>query len=293
MAKKSFLKRFEVQQAIRVQKKIKALLSGPTNAGKTAGALLIAKGLTNNGKVLIVDTENGRSSLQVGEKYLNGWTWDAVYIGPDDATSDNLIEALEEAQEAGYDAVILDSISHEWEYIKDYHNKLGGRFTDWKKPKELHSRFVRAVLAAKLHVVMTARSKMDYVQDLSDSGKKEIKKLGMSPQGESNFPYEVDFHFMINESHLCQMDKTAQGLFTNPAIFQITEEVGVILRRFSEEGETTDARQKRVYISRIRELASGMNPQPELPTEEELMAKSVEEIIEFGKSLKTNEVNNG
>ena len=282
----AFLKKFKVETATRVQKKIKALVSGPTNAGKTMSCLLLARGITNNGKVLIIDTENGRSSLHVGDGPLEGWTWDAVYVGPEQATSDNLIAAIEEAAEAGYDAVILDSISHEWDYIKDYHQKLGGRFTDWKKPKELHSRFVRAVLGAKIHVLMTMRSKMDYVQDTGDNGKKQVRKLGMTPQGESNFPYEVDFHFSIDERHLARMDKTAQGLFTNPEIFMITSETGEALRRFSEEGEKPEDRQKKVFIARIREIASSLSNPPELPNEEALMEMSTEDLTNLGRSLK-------
>jgi len=282
---KGFLKKYKVEKATRVQKKVKALLSGPTNSGKTLGALLLAKGLTKNGKVLLVDTESGRSSLHVGDPLLEGWVWDAVYIGPEDATSQNLIDVIQEAANEGYDALILDSITHEWEWVKQYQQDLGGRFTDWKKPKEIHGRFVRSVLGASIHILMTMRSKMDYVQDEDDKGRKKVRKLGFSPQGESNFPYEVDFHFIINENHLSKMDKTAQGLLTNPEVFIIEEETGSLLRRFSEEGENTEDRTKRVYISKIRQLASGMENTPTLPTEEELMSKSLEEITELGKKL--------
>lgn len=282
---KSFLNQFKVEQATRVQKKVKALISGPTNAGKTMGALLIAKGLTNSGKVLVVDSENGRSSLHVGDGPLEGWTWDAVYIGPEEATTQNLIAALEEAEKAGYQALVLDSITHEWEHIKNYQQQLGGRFTDWKKPKELHNKFVRAVLGANIHVIMTMRSKMDYVQAVGDDGKKAVTKLGLSPQGESNFPYEVDFHFAVDENHYAKMDKTAQGLFTQPELFMISEDTGADLRGFSEEGERPEDRQKKVFIARIREIASRMEPKPELPPEEKLMTKSLDELTDLGKKL--------
>jgi hypothetical protein len=280
-----FLNKFKVEAATRVQKKVKALISGPTNAGKTMGALLIAKGLTNAGKVLVVDSENGRSSLHVGDGELDGWQWDAVYIGPEEATTNNLIAAIEEAEKAGYQALILDSITHEWEHIKDYQQQLGGRFTDWKKPKELHNKFVRKVLGSNIHIIMTMRSKMDYVQSIDDNGKKAVMKLGLNPQGESNFPYEVDFHFAVNEDHLARMDKTAQSLFTDPELFHITQETGNALRRFSEEGEKPEDRQKKVFVARIRELASGMEKPPELPPEDELMKKTLDELTDLGKEL--------
>lgn len=278
--------KFGVVEATRVQKKVKILLSGPSNAGKTLSSLLIAKGLTQNGKVLIIDTETGRSSLHVGEPSLDGWTWKASYLSPEEADSNTLIEAIKFAENEGYDAVILDSITHEWEAIKQYQQDLGGRFTDWKKPKELHNKFVRAVLGARIHVIMTMRSKTEYVQDVSDKGRKTVRKLGMNPQGESNFIYEVDFHLIINEEHKARVDKTAQGLFTNPEFFFVTEQTGDTLYRFSEEGESAEDRQKRLFIARIRELASSKKGGVSLPNEEELMTYDLDKLTALGKELK-------
>jgi len=285
MRKKSFLSEFKIQKAERVQKKIKALLSGPTNAGKTMSSLLIAKGLTNNGKVLVIDTENARSSLHVGERSLSGWVWDAVYITPEKATSENMISAIQEAESLGFDAIILDSITHEWEYIKELQVQLGGRYTDWREPMALHNKFVRAILSANIHVITTMRSKMDYVQEENDRGKKVVKKLGFAPQGQQNFPFEVDFHFIVDENHLARMDKTAQGMFTSPPIFHITEETGVELRKFSQEGEPADTREKRKYISRIREIVSDWEGAPDVPSEEVLLDMSLDELTQLGKDL--------
>ena len=274
----------KVQKAERVQKKINALVTGPTNAGKTLSSLLLAKGLTNGGSVLVIDAENGRSSLQIGDPLLGDWKWDVVYINPSDVTSELFTEVIRGAKENGFDAVILDSITFEWDYVKDLHQKLGGRFTDWGSAKKPHKEFVRAVLGADVHVIMTMRSKMEYVQEVLNNGKKRVSKLGMAPEGESSFPYEVDFHFTIDEDHVARMNKTAQGLFTSPEVFTITEEHGQTLRRFSEEGEDADARRKRILISRLRDIAS---PEDGLPSEDDLMKLSISDITKIGKSLKT------
>jgi hypothetical protein len=276
----------KVVQATRVQKKCNILLTGPTNAGKTLSSLLLAKGLTNSGKVLVIDSENGRSSLQVQDPHLgsDGWTWDVIYLDPEEMTSELLTDVIKGASTQGYECVVLDSITFEWTYIKELHQKLGGKFTDWGKAKKPHRDFVRAVLGADIHVIMTMRSKMEYVQNVTDSGKKQVSKLGLAPEGESTFPYEVDFHFEVNEEHYARMGKTAQGLLTQPEVFFITEEHGHMLRRFSEEGEGPQDRTKRVYISRLRELAS---EQDNLPPEEELMLLSLEDIAKIGKELKS------
>jgi hypothetical protein len=293
--KGSFFKTFAVQEATRVQKKVKALISGPSNAGKTLGSLLIAKGLTNSGKVLMVDSERGRSSLHVRDENLGDWSWDAAYMAPEDFSPDTLISAINEAKAYDYQAIIIDSFSHEWDYIKNWQVELGGRYTDWKIPKAEHAKFVRAMIGADIHIIMTLRSKMEYVQSYNDKNKAKVEKLGLSPQGDQNFLYEVDFHFAINENHIATMDKTAQGLFSDPSQFKITEDVGHQLRAFAEEGEDPETRTKKKYISKIRTILSDYmsledREIPDIPgtdfSYESLLSMSLSELETVGKQLK-------
>ena len=100
-------------------------------SGKTFSALLIAGGL--GGRVALVDTENGS-----GDMYGNEFTYDICTLPPP-YTVARYLEALRVAERAGYDVIILDSITHAWageggllEQV-DKHASGGrdNRFTAW------------------------------------------------------------------------------------------------------------------------------------------------------------------
>lgn len=54
----------QLQKATRKKSKLRLNISGPSGAGKTYSALLLAKGLIGNWeKIAVIDTENGSASL--------------------------------------------------------------------------------------------------------------------------------------------------------------------------------------------------------------------------------------
>lgn len=243
-----------VQEANQIQKPAKILISGPTNAGKTFGGLVMLKGLTKNGKVLIVDSENRRSALHVGDPVFGSWKWDAIYCSPDDFNGFNIAKVIEDAQKAGYEGLLIDSYTHIWEEVTDTANALGGRYTDFREAKEPYKRFLKAFILSDLHIVCTSRSAMEYSQDTDANGKKTVTKLGLKPQGESNFPFEPDYHFVIDENHFARVDKTTRGMFEDLGRFYLTEDHAVQIRQFLSEGLPADYTTRQLYISRMREL---------------------------------------
>ena len=50
---------------------------------------------------------------------------------------------------------------------------------------------VDAILQSKCHVVVTMRSKMEYVQEKNSDGRTVINKVGMAPIQRSGMEYEV------------------------------------------------------------------------------------------------------
>ncbi|MCA6430202.1 MAG: AAA family ATPase [Cytophagales bacterium] len=262
-----------IKKATKVSKKLRCLITGQTGAGKTASSLLLAKGLTNNGRVLVFDTENGRASLKVDMPELQGFDYDVIEVSSQDVTSDDYIKAVEIAEQSGYDAVILDSATHEWEYVKELHNRLGGRYTDWGKAKAGHFRFIKKVISAKIHVIVTARSDIKHEQQ-EVNGRKQVVKLGLGTQQNSNFPYEMDFVFDIQDrQHNCVCDKSEGGLFTEP-LFVITPQTGVVLAQYLSDGIDPETETKKKYAARIRELegallGAGVLSESEIKTIEE------------------------
>ena len=95
------------------------------------------------------------------------------------------IAAIGEAAAAGYDVLIIDSLSHAWmgkdgalELVDKAakRNPAGNAFAAWRDVTPLHNQLVDALLAAPLHLIVTLRSKMEYVQEKDERGKTVIRK---------------------------------------------------------------------------------------------------------------------
>lgn len=96
-------------EASREKSSIRIGIMGPTFSGKTYSALLLARGLVGEkGRIAVVDCEGGEANLYADVTPFDSMTLEPPY------TPEKFIEAIEAAEAAGYNAVILDTISHEW-----------------------------------------------------------------------------------------------------------------------------------------------------------------------------------
>ena len=284
-------KQLQIKKAERRAKKLKCLITGASGFGKTMSSLLLAKGLTDNGKILVFDTENGRSGLKCGSTVLGGLEWDVIEVDPTDLTSQDYISAIKLAEDKGYDVIIIDSASQEWVSVKDSHQRLGGKFTDWGKAKKPHHDFVRKVISCQIHVILTARSDIKHEQQ-EVNGKKQVVKLGLGTQQNSDFPFEMDFVFdIMDRDHNAEADKSEGGLFDDTPTFVITEKTGRQLADFLSQGITQEEIDKRLFTNRVTQITTELLNLGKLTQEEvEDILSSLEpmtsiEITKVGKGL--------
>jgi energy-coupling factor transporter ATP-binding protein EcfA2 len=284
-----------VKKATRVSKKARIFLTGPQGTGKTLGSLLLAKGIVreSKGRVIILDTENGRASLKVGCEALGDFEWDTIEVDPGTVTSELVSGFLKYAEKEGYEVAIVDSLTHAWEAVKKTHDNMpGNSFTNWGIAKKPFHDMLRLMIGSKLHVIMTSRAKQVYEQGVDSGGKKVVNKLGLASQVEDNTGYEFDLIFRVLEDHRAYMDKTEGGLFESPDGIQISEETGAEIISWLSEGEDPDARRKRQFISRILELLASPTADAEVvsklsKTTEEYMSLSLDELQIEGARIKT------
>ena len=234
--------KFTMRKAERSNAKLRVGLAGPSGAGKTYSALLLAHGIADWEKIAIIDTENGSADLYSDMGPYNVITLEKPFH------PDRYVEAIEAAQEAGMEVIIVDSISHEWSGpggCLEIQEKLGGRFQDWAKVTPLHTNFVQALLRAKCHIITTVRSKTDYAMS-TEGGKGKVQKVGLKPETREGFEYEMTISFDLNVNNMAETSKDRTGLFKGTAPFVINEEAGKKLHDWAASGID--------YISQINAL---------------------------------------
>ena len=92
-------------------------IQGPSGSGKTYSALLIAFGLCDDfSKVAVIDTENHSAELSAHLGEFNVLNLSGPF------TPEKYIQALDVCQKAGMEVVIIDSVTHEWENLLEYHS---------------------------------------------------------------------------------------------------------------------------------------------------------------------------
>jgi hypothetical protein len=214
----------QIQKAQRNKAKIKIGLQGASGSGKSMSALLLAYGLCNSWeKILVIDSENNSAHLY---SHLGGYS----IIGISAPFSpEKYIEALNLAVNAGFEVVIIDSISHEWEGaggILDIHGSMAGNsFTNWNKITPRHNAFVNAILQSPVHVLATIRTKQDYVL-VEKNGKQVPEKVGLKGITRDGMDYELTVVFDIDIKHNATVSKDRTGIFANESEFKISIDTG-------------------------------------------------------------------
>ncbi|SKB88298.1 hypothetical protein SAMN05660477_01672 [Soonwooa buanensis] len=226
----------QLRQSERKQARIKMALQGSAGSGKTYSSLIIAKGMTNGdfSKVAIIDTENGSADL-----YAHLGTYNVLSLKPP-FTPQQYVDAINICEEAGMEVIILDSISHCWDYLLDYHSSLAGNsFTNWAKIKPLEKLFIDKILQCKAHVIATMRTKQDYVLNQKD-GKFVPEKVGLKSVQRDGLDYEFTLVFDIDIKHFAAASKDRTGLFMGKPEFNITEKTGEEILKWCNSGSISD-----------------------------------------------------
>lgn len=244
----------QLRKSERKQAKIKMALQGSSGSGKSLSSLLLAKGLTNDNlaKVAVVDTENGSADL-----YAHLGNYNVLPLQPP-YTPEKFIEAMEVCEKAGMECIILDSISHVWDELLDYHSKLpGNSFTNWNKVTPRQKAFIDKILQCNAHVIATMRTKQDYVLQQKD-GKYVPEKVGLKAVQRDDVSYEFTIVFDIDIKHFAIASKDRTNLFSGKPEFMINTSTGKrILEWCTSPTKEEDVKQKIeecLSVSQLMEL---------------------------------------
>ncbi|WP_417784695.1 AAA family ATPase [Tenacibaculum sp.] len=281
----------KLRQSQRKQAKIKMALQGSAGAGKTMSALLLAKGLTNNNlqKVAIIDTENGSADL-----YSHIGNYNVLTLEPP-FSPEQYIKAIDICLSGGMEVIIIDSISHCWDFLLDYHSKLvGNSFTNWNKVTPRQKAFIDKILQSPSHIIATMRTKQDYVLNQKD-GKFVPEKVGLKAIQRDGVEYEFTVVFDIDSKHFAKSSKDRTELFSGKPEFIINSATGKRILDWCNEPSKIDITtriKKCLTLSDLMNLYNN-NPSSQQVFKEVYQQKRVElEQLANSKSFSSNGTSN-
>lgn len=217
------------KKAVKHESKLRLAIAGPSGSGKTYTALAIGTAL---GKVAVVDTESGSAS-----KYADIFDFDVAEMHAPFHPR-KYAESIAAAAAAGYDVVILDSLSHAWfaqggvldivdEAAK--RSRSGNTYMAWKEGTPAQNQLVEAIVTAPIHVIGTMRSKTEYALVTNERGKQEPRKMGMAPIQRDGFEYEFDVMFEMDTENTAIVSKSRCSALANKAIAKPGADVAALL----------------------------------------------------------------
>jgi len=225
----------EIRKAERKRAKIKMALQGSSGSGKSMSALLIAFGLCDNWKkIAVIDTENSSADLYSNLGEFNILGIDAPY------SPEKYIEAIDMCINAEMEVIIIDSISHCWDYLIELHsNMTGNSFTNWGKITPMQNAFINKILQTKTHIINTMRVKQDYVMNQKD-GKYIPEKIGLKAVQRDGVDYEFTIVLDINSKHFSIASKDRTNLFIDKPEFKITTHTGKSILEWCNSANKND-----------------------------------------------------
>ena len=263
--------------------RIKLGIGGISGSGKTMSSLLLAYGLVHADhpewtdeqvwdKICVVDTENRSANLFVDERVGNVQIGEFCKIditppfGPQ-----KYIDAIDEAQRAGMEFLIIDSLTHAWtgeggllEMQANAAKRSGNSYTAWRDVTPLHNKLIDKILQCDMHVIITARSKKEYAME-EENGRKKVVQKGMGIQFRDGLEYEVTTFFELDQNHQAAATKDRTRLFDGQ-YFVITPEIGAKIHGWLTKAKPEDVKAAPAPIEKASKPAPAAPVSAPMPT---------------------------
>ncbi len=225
------------KKAEKKEAKLRLNINGPSGSGKTWTSLEVAKHLVNGGRIALIDTEHGSAS-----KYSDIFDFDTMeLVSP--FHPQRYIDAIQAAAEAGYDVLIIDSLTHGWAgpggvlALKDdfARQQKYNDYTAWGPAGKLQDALVEAILNASMHVIATMRSKMKHAIEQVEKGGRTrtiVRKIGLEPIQRSGITYEFDIVGDMDIENVMVVSKTRCSELAGKVFHQPGADLAEILVRW-------------------------------------------------------------
>jgi len=218
--------------------KARVAFDGVSGGGKTLTSLIMARGLVGpDGSIGLIDTERRKASL-----YSDRYKFSTLAL--DTFAPELLVEAL--AAAVDFDCCIVDSLSHFWVGIDGMLEQVdratarsqskNAYTTGWKEMSPVEKRMIDALLAYPGHLIVTMRTKSDYIIEAKADGKSAPKKIGMKPIQREGLEYEFDLVGSLDDANTLTVTKSRYSGLNGAVIKKPTEQIGVDFAAWLNDG---------------------------------------------------------
>lgn len=248
-------------RATKAEAKARVALTGPSGSGKTYTALLWAEQLANGGDIAVIDTERSSAKL-----YADRFNFYTLSMTPPFHPL-RLVEALQDAEEAGFAVVVIDSLSHFWagsggvlEIVDEAKSRFkGNTHAAWQVGTPLQQKMVDAILAYNGHTLATMRAKTEWAMEQDERGRTTPTKIGLSPQQRDMIEYEFTLMLDIDVEHRASVSKTRCELLADRTFAASeTVEAARLFQSWLGSGDPLIDRNAR---DRINQEIAALNPE--------------------------------
>jgi len=176
----------------------------------TRTALSVARVLSPDGTVMVIDTEHESARLYApppghepgpGEFRFKHTAWTPPY------SVRELTETIQQYAKH-VDVLVIDSLSHFWQGEGGVLDMAAGKFTGWKDARPAHRAMVDAIVRAPCHLIGCMRSKVEYAQEQDAKGKQVVRRLGMADVQDDSIAYEFTVTAELDAQHRLTVTKT-------------------------------------------------------------------------------------
>jgi hypothetical protein len=204
---------YSFQKATKENIKLRMALYGPPGCGKTYTALQLASCMGK--RIGLIDTEHGSS-----RKYANLFNFEVLELGKFGPSQ--YYNAIESAEESGFDYLIIDSLSHAWYAELD---SVGSDVRNWAKIRPIERQLWDKIISSSCHIIATMRSKIEYDFNTVEVGGKQkitsVRKIGTSPIQKEGSEYELDICGLLDDQNTLMISKSRcpeinNGIYPKP-----------------------------------------------------------------------------
>lgn len=246
--------KYVFETATKEKSKARVALVGPAGSGKTYTALSIAQGLAPEGRIALIDTER-----KTAKKYADKFKFGVVEL--ESFHPMNYVEAIRAAEAAGFDVIIIDSLSHAWdgkEGLLEQVDQIAARtrnpntFAAWKDATPMQHELVDTMLSVNAHVIVTMRVKTEWVMEENDKGKKVPRKVGLQPVQRQGIEYEFDVVGDMDDAKLV-VSKSRCSTLSKAVVQDPGAAFGAKLREWLTDGSEAPVRVRKPEPEMVEE----------------------------------------